>query len=397
MELVLADWIGLVLRWAHVMTGIAWIGTSFYFIWLDASLRKRQDMAEGLAGESWQVHGGGFYQVEKYLVAPAGLPEELHWFKYEAYFTWLTGIGLLIVLYYWSASSFLVDATVMELSPRSAILISAGSLAAGWGLYDLACRSPLGGRTAPLALFVFLLIVLAAFGYGQVFGGRAAFLHVGALIGTIMVGNVFFVIIPNQKKTVAALKAGETPEARFGLQAKQRSLHNNYLTLPVIVTMVSSHYPLLYAQGRGWIMAAGIVLVGGLVRHWFNSHNSGQKDWSFPFLLPGALAGLALLIAVSLVRPANQFAGEALAYADVAPILRARCVSCHAVRPTDGDFDAPPADLVFEQPAQVKAAAQRIYAQTVLSDAMPLGNKTEITPEERALLGAWIDQGAPLH
>ncbi len=396
MEILLADWIGLLLRWAHVMTGIAWIGTSFYFIWLDASLRQRADSPAGVAGESWQVHGGGFYQVEKYMVAPANLPAELHWFKYEAYFTWLTGIALLIAIYYWSAGSYLIDAGVMELSPTAAILISAGSLAAGWGLYDLACRSPLGTATGRLAVFVFLLTTAAAWGYGEIFSGRAAFLHVGALVGTIMVGNVFFIIIPNQKKTVAALKAGETPDASLGQQAKQRSLHNNYLTLPVILMMVSNHYPLLYAQGRGWVMAAGIVLLGGLVRHWFNSHNSGHKDWTYPFLLPASVIAVVCLAGFSLVRPANEFAGETVTYAEVAPVVRTHCVNCHAARPTDEDFEEPPADLVLQTGAQLRAAAQKVYARVVLSDSMPLGNKTAMTAEERALLGAWIDQGAAL-
>ena len=394
MDVVVADWVSLALRWAHVMAGIAWIGSSFYFVWLDASLRRRDPPKPGVAGESWMVHGGGFYQVEKYSVAPERLPEELHWFKYEAYFTWFTGFLLLAVIYYWGAEAYLIDRSVLALSPALAIAVSAGSLIIGWLLYDLLCRSPIGRRSFPLAAAVFGLVVLAAFGYGLVFSGRAAFLHGGVLIGTIMAANVFFIIIPNQKKTVAALIAGEAPDPALGAQAKQRSLHNNYLTLPVILMMVSGHYPLLYGGGRGWIMTAGVVLVGGLIRHFFNLRNSGRRDRSFPFLLPGALGVGLLLLALSAVRPgAGQ---QSVAFAEVQAVVRSHCVSCHAANPSDENFDAPPADLALEAPEQIRANAQRIYAQTVLADTMPLGNLTEMTTDERLLLGAWVDQGAKL-
>lgn len=396
MEVVIADWAGLLLRWAHVMAGIAWIGTSFYFIWLDASLRPGAAAKEGVAGESWMVHGGGFYLAEKYTVAPERMPAELHWFKYEAYFTWLTGFALLAILYYWGADAYLIDPSVAALEPWQAVALSLASLAAGWLIYDLICRSPLGANTAYLAAAVFVLIVAAAWGYSQLFGGRAAFLHVGALIGTVMTANVFFIIIPNQKKVVADLIAGRAPEARLGLQAKQRSLHNNYLTLPVLLMMISNHYPLLYAGGRAWIVAAGVVVVGGLIRHFFNSHNAGVKDRSYPWLIPASTLGVALLVAFTAYRPASDAPGEAVAFAAVQPIIRAHCTACHALNPTDENFDAPPADMALEQPAQIRQNAQRIYAQAVLSDTMPLGNQTGMTDEERHLLGAWIEQGAPL-
>jgi uncharacterized membrane protein len=389
------DWLSLLLRWAHVMAGIAWIGTSFYFIWLDASLRDRGRKAEGVAGETWMVHGGGFYRAEKYGVAPAALPEELHWFKYEAYATWLSGMLLLAVIYYWSAEAFLVDPSVADLSPAIAIALSLASLAVGWLAYDLLCRSPLGERTGLLAACVFVLVVAAAVAYEQVFSGRAAFLHVGVLVGTIMVGNVFFVIIPNQKKTVAALLAGRSPDPKPGAQAKQRSLHNNYLTLPVIVMMVSNHYPLLYAEGRGPIMVAGIVVIGGLIRHFFNLRHGGHKDWSRPFLIPGAAAVVIALLLISRPDPGDDQAdGAAPSFAEVEVVIRQRCMSCHASRPTDESFDAPPAGLAFDKEGAIRANAQRIYAQTVLSDAMPLGNVTEITAEERQLIGRWVRAGA---
>lgn len=402
MEVAIVDWAGLLLRWAHVMAGIAWIGTSFYFIWLDASLRPSSDAKEGaaakdgVAGEAWMVHGGGFYLAEKYTVAPSRMPAELHWFKYEAYFTWLTGFALLAILYYWGAEAYLIDPSVAALEPWLAVSLSLASLVVGWLIYDLICRSPLGSNTAILAASVFVLIVAVAWGYSHLFSGRAAFLHVGALIGTVMAANVFFVIIPNQKKVVADLVAGRAPEPKLGQQAKQRSLHNNYLTLPVLLMMISNHYPLLYAGGRAWIVAAGVVVVGGLIRHFFNSHNSGVKDRCYPWLIPASALGVVLLVVFTAYRPASDKGGEAVAFAAVQPIIRTHCTACHAVNPTDEDFDAPPADMALELPAQIRQNAQRIYAQAVLSDTMPLGNRTGMTAEERGLLGAWIEQGAPL-
>ena len=393
---IIADWLGLLLRWAHVMAGIAWIGTSFYFIWLDAVLRDSGRTKEGVAGESWLVHGGGFYRVDKFTIAPAALPEELHWFKYEAYFTWLSGFLLLAVIYYWGAEAFLIDRSVVDLSPGLAIAVSVGSLAVGWIAYDLLCRSPLGAHTAILAVAVFLLILGAAVAYDHLFSGRAAFLHVGALVGTLMAANVFFVIIPNQKKTVAALLAGRAPDPKPGAQAKQRSLHNNYLTLPVVLMMVSNHYPLLYGDGRGPVMAAGIVVVGALIRHFFNLRNSGRKDWSRPLLIPAAaLVVVGLLVASGLGSRDDGVTGAAPSREEVELVIRQRCMSCHAAKPTDENFEAAPAGLAFDKDGAIRANAQRIYAQTVLSDAMPLGNVTQMTAEERALVGRWVRAGAP--
>jgi uncharacterized membrane protein len=391
----LMDWLSLLLRWAHVMAGIGWIGTSFYFIWLDESLRRRAGQDPRLAGESWMVHGGGFYKVDKYLVAPETLPDELHWFKYEAYLTWLTGFLLLAVIYYWGAESFLVGPTAVALTPAMAVTVSIASLAAGWLAYDLLCRSAIGANTALLAVAVFVLITLAAFGYAQVFPGRAAFLHVGSFIGTIMAANVFAVIIPNQKKTVAALTAGEAPDAKYGAQAKQRSLHNNYLTLPVVFMMISNHSPLTYGHRWNWLVAVGVLVAGVLVRHFFNAQDAGRLTPSAKAALPGAAVLVVALALVTSWRPAPE-AGEAVAFAEVHTIVRARCASCHAAKPTDEDFEQAPGGIMFDTPEELRRYASRIEAQTVLTEIMPLGNKTGMTEDERRTLGAWIVQGAPL-
>ena len=250
MTAAVLEWLNILLRWAHVMFGILWIGTSFFFIWLDASLKKRAGQDPDIAGESWMVHGGGFYLAEKYMVAPERLPDELHWFKYEAYFTWVTGILLLVVIYYFGAEAFLIDRDKAPLEPAWAIVLSAGSLTAGWFIYDRLCKSELGTKTGPLAVALFAEIAVFTFFYHGVFSDRAAFLHVGALIGTIMAVSVFAVIIPNQKKVVADLLAGRRPDPALGKQARQRSLHNNYLTLPVVFMMISNHYPIVF--GHPW-------------------------------------------------------------------------------------------------------------------------------------------------
>ena len=262
MTIVWSDWILLLVRWLHIVTAIAWIGTSFYFIWLDKSLRQRQGLGPGIIGDSWSVHGGGFYQVQKYAVAPAELPPELHWFKYEAYFTWLSGFALLAIMYYWGAESFLIDPERFAFRPLAAIASSVAFLAGGWLAYDLLCRSPLGRHTVSLATGVFVLIVFSAWALTQLFSDRAAFLHVGAIIATIMSANVFFIIIPNQKKVIAALTAGQQPDAQLGQQAGQRSLHNNYLTLPVVLLMISAHHPFLFAGGTdlGWAVISLLLV-----------------------------------------------------------------------------------------------------------------------------------------
>lgn len=396
MDPLIWDWVGLLVRWLHVIAGIAWIGSSFYFIALDAGLKKRQGLPAGVSGEAWQVHGGGFYRMQKYTVAPEELPDELTWFKWEAYTTWLSGFGLLVVLYYLGAEVFLIDPDIVDMPAWAAIAISVASLALGWIAYDALCKSRLGADDGRLALVLFVVLVAAAFAYAQVYPGRAAYIHAGSLIGTMMVGNVFFVIIPNQKVVTADLIAGRTPDPALGKQAKQRSLHNNYLTLPVVFTMISNHYPMTYGSRWSWLIFAGVLIAGGLVRHFFNLRHAGERpQW---WLWPAAAACLAGIALISMSRPQMVADGEAAAvtFADVRPIIEARCTGCHAERPTMAGFDAPPAGVVLETPDEVRKRADAIHAQAVLTGAMPPGNLTAMTDEERRRLAAWVAAGAPL-
>ncbi len=396
MDPLLIDWAGLILRWLHVITGIAWIGSSFYFIFLDASLRARKTMPEGVVGDSWQVHGGGFYQMQKFAVAPPEMPKELHWFKYEAYFTWITGFLLLALLYYLGADLFLIDPAVMDIDPNLAVLIGIASLAGGWVIYDRLCKSPLGHNQAALSLAGFVLLIAATWGYTQVFSGRGAFVHAGALIGTIMVGNVFFIIIPNQKKIVADLLAGRAPDPTLGKAGKQRSVHNNYLTLPVIFVMVSTHYPMTFDSRWNWLILASVVIVGAVVRHFYNLKHAGKGEQYW--LLP--VAGAFMLVAIGLsLPPRSKVALEDIpqvSFAEVRRIIDVRCAVCHSATPSFEGFDKPPAGVVFDTLREIELSTQRIRAQTVNTRAMPLGNITEMTDAERQTLADWLARGAPL-
>tara|TARA_R110000868_G_scaffold97614_2_gene268439 strand:+ start:25519 stop:26715 length:1197 start_codon:yes stop_codon:yes gene_type:complete len=396
-DILFQDWINLILRWAHLITGIAWIGSSFYFVWLDLSLRKRPGMDEGVYGEAWMVHGGGFYHVNKWMVAPKSMPDDLHWFKYEAYFTWLTGFALLVTMYYWSAESYLIDPSVMALGKWDAILIGLASLFAGWVIYDLMCKSPIGQSTGKLAVGVFILAMVAAYGFTHVFSGRGAFIHVGAMLGTIMAANVFRIIIPNQKKVVASLMAGETPDPALGLQAKQRSTHNNYLTLPVLLMMISNHYSMLFSHDQSWLIVGLILIVGGLVRHFFNTRNAGGTGKAIAWQLPAAAIGMAILAMFASYDPnAAKMADQDVITANHAQaIIQTRCTACHSANPTDEGFDEAPMGVMFDDLAQIEANAQRILAQAIIGRAMPLGNMTEMTEDERAELGHWIRKGMP--
>ncbi len=391
MEIAWQDWVGMMIRWLHLATGIAWIGTSFYFIWLDQSLRRGGQVPGGVQGESWIVHGGGFYHVQKYMVAPERLPAELHWFKYEAYFTWLSGFALLGVMYYWGAESFLMDPARTPFSAPVAILVSLAFLAGGWLAYDGLCRSAVGRHTAVLALAVFVMIIGIGWGLTQLFSDRAAFVQIGAVIGTIMSANVFFVIIPNQKKVVADLKAGRVPAPAFGLQAKQRSLHNNYLTLPVLLLMVSAHYPILFAGAAswGWLVIALILLIGGVVRHFFNTLHVGLRGaallWQWPV---AAIIGLAL--AIFLTSRGSGISLAPVSEARVLAIVDRHCVSCHATTPANSSFTTAPAGVRLEGPEDLRRFAAQILNQAVVSKAMPLGNASGMTDTERAELGSWL-------
>ena len=388
MDVFLGEWANLLLRWAHLIVGIGWIGTSFYFMALDYSLSKRERMNPGVLGTAWQVHGGGFYHVEKYTVAPAQLPPDLHWFKWEAYLTWVTGFGLLFVQYYLHASAYLIDPSVLPLTPWQAIGISLASILAGWAIYEGLCRSPIGQNATLLALCVFVLIVGAAALYTHVFSGRGAFVHVGALTGSIMATNVFAVIIPNQKKLIAQVMRGETPNPYYGAIGKQRSTHNNYLTLPVLVMMVSPHYPFLFSQAQAWMVVALILIAGALIRHYLNRTDAGDEWGTFGWTAPVAAA--ALLVAIYVTAPRAPSAGAAVTNSEVLAITLKHCVMCHAVKPTHESFQEPPKNVTLENVADLKKYAELIYVQTVQNKAMPLGNQTGMTEDERSALGRWL-------
>ena len=397
LDIAFADWLDLGFRWLHVIAGISWIGTSFYFIFLDLSLRKHANLPDGVGGESWNVHGGGFYLMRKYTVAPAELPKELHWFKYEAYFTWLSGFALLAVIYYWGAESYLIDKEVLDLQSWEAILISVGFFAGGWIIYDLLCRSPFASHELLLSAAVFVLIAFSAYFLTHLFSGRAAFVHVGAMVGTIMVGNVFFIIIPNQKKIVKSLLAGEDPDPRLGAMGKHRSTHNNYLTLPVILMMISQHYPMLYDNDNSWLVVTLILLVGASIRYFFNLMHTGRPISTLRWQWPTAAVLMAVLIVYLSWKPPFDPSAEVEVptAADVVAIAQARCASCHAVKTTDPDVEKAPGGVMLETVADLRKHSSRILKQSVLSKAMPLTNKTKMTQAERDALGVWIRAGMP--
>ncbi len=394
MDLDITPWLNLAIRWLHFITGIAWIGSSFYFVWLDNHLEKPKGPKKGMSGELWSVHGGGFYHKQKYAVAPEQMPDNLHWFKWEAYFTWMSGFALLAVIYYLGADLFLIDKAKMDLTQAQAIGTSLAFLIGGWVFYDGLCRSPIGQNNKLTGVIWFASLVTAAYALSQIFTDRAAFIHVGAIVGTSMAANVFMVIIPNQKKVVAALTAGEEPDPRLGQIGKQRSLHNNYMTLPVLFLMISNHYPMTFANPYNWVVLAGIGLVGVMVRHFFNLRHKGKTNWQL------VAASAALFIAVMVFADQAQkqsrveLADTAVTFGDVRVIVHRHCNSCHAAAPAHELFPEAPGGVMFDTADQVIQYAPRIMEQAVLSDIMPLGNETGMTEEERALLGKWIEDGA---
>jgi uncharacterized membrane protein len=388
------DWMNMLVRWLHVITGIAWIGASFYFVWLDNSLRPPaagSDLAQkGVAGELWAVHGGGFYNPQKYLVAPAELPAELHWFKWEAYSTWLSGFALLVIVYWLNAQAMMVDRSVADLSAWQAVGVGLGSLVAGWVVYDLLCRSLLGRHDLAFGVVVFALLVGAAWGLTHVLGGRAAYIHVGAMIGTIMVANVAMVIIPGQRRMVEAMRAGLKPDPVYGIRGKQRSVHNNYFTLPVLFIMISNHFAMTYRHPHAWAVLAVIMAAGVFIRHFFNLRHKGRVEWIYPAIGVALLLGLAVALA-----PPRPAAGAGVPnFARVETIIRQRCVSCHAAHPTQPGFASAPAGVMLDDAQGIARNAPRIYQQAVQLKAMPLANMTNMTDEERAQVGAWFEAGA---
>ena len=388
------DWMNMLVRWLHVITGIAWIGASFYFVWLDNSLRPPapgSDLAQkGVAGELWAVHGGGFYNPQKYLVAPAELPAELHWFKWEAYSTWLSGFALLVIVYWLNAQAMMVDRSVADLSAWQAVGVGCGSLVAGWVVYDLLCRSPLGRHDLAFGVVVFALLVGAAWGLTHVLGGRAAYIHVGAMIGTIMVANVAMVIIPGQRRMAEAMRAGGKPDPVYGIRGKQRSVHNNYFTLPVLFIMISNHFAMTYRHPHAWAVLAVIMAAGVFIRHFFNLRHKGRVEWIYPSVGVALLLGLAVALA-----PPRPAAGAGVPdFARVETIIRQRCVSCHAAHPTQPGFASAPAGVMLDDAGSIARNAPRIYQQAVQLKAMPLANMTNMTDAERAEIAAWYAAGA---
>ncbi|MGH2376896.1 MAG: urate hydroxylase PuuD [Candidatus Limnocylindria bacterium] len=389
------DWLHLVVRWLHIAAAIAWVGASFYFIALDQSLRDAEDerdTARGVDGEAWEIHGGGFYRIEKFRVAPARLPGSLRWFRWEAYITWLSGFGLLVLLYYVDPARFLIDQQVMALEPWAAVAASVAILGVGWLAYDLASRV-LEDRPLVLAVAVIALVVAVVWVSTQLFSARAAYIQAGSALGTWMAANVLFTIIPGQRELVAATQAGREPDARYGLRGKQRSVHNNYLTLPVIFAMISQHFPFTYGHPFGAALLLALMAAGATVQHFLNVRHQGRTEWP---LLWGA-AGIVLVVA--LVAAPATVSAEPLTPDEVTAVrevFTARCVSCHAERPTNVAFTAPPKGLSLEGSARIRATAQLIYQQVVVSRAMPLGNQTGMTEEERALIARWYRTGAPL-
>jgi uncharacterized membrane protein len=399
---LLWDWLSFGLRWLHVITAIAWIGSSFYFVALDLGLRKAANLPAGAHGEEWQVHGGGFYHIRKYLVAPAELPEHLTWFKWESYATWLSGFALLCVMYYGGAHLYLIDGHVLDISATGAILLSIASLAVGWFIYDLLCKSPIGQQQNLLMIVLYAVIVAMSWGYTQVFSGRAAFLHLGAFTATIMSANVFFIIIPNQKKVVAALQRGEVPDPALGAQAKQRSLHNNYLTLPVLFLMLSNHMPLAFATQHAWLIASLVFLMGVTIRHFFNtSHARKGKPWWTWGATAALFAAIIWLSTNPRVIDANAQAPftpqshlklmRSEGFEDVANTVQGRCAMCHAAEPNYPGIHAAPKGVMFDTHEQIAAQAPAIYLQSARSHAMPPSNLTEMEPDERQKIAAWFE------
>ncbi|ATU94751.1 urate hydroxylase PuuD [Phyllobacterium zundukense] len=395
------DWLNFAFRWVHVITGIAWIGSSFYFVALDLGLRQRPGLPAGAHGEEWQVHGGGFYHIQKYLVAPEQMPEHLTWFKWESYATWLSGFAMLCIVYYAGADLYLIDPHVLDVSRPVAIAISLASIFGGWIAYDLICKSPLGRNDTRLMVLLYFILVFVAWGYTHLFTGRAAFLHLGAFTATIMSANVFMIIIPNQKKVVADLIAGKVPDPALGNQAKQRSTHNNYLTLPVLFLMLSNHYPLAFGTQYNWIIASLVFLMGVTIRHWFNTRHArkGEPTWTW------LVTAILFIIIMWLSTVPKILSGDtedkisavqkpfiaAEAFPKVRDAILGRCSMCHAKEPGWEGIIVPPKGVILETDSQIAAHAREIYLQAGRSHAMPPANVSGITDEERRLLASWYE------
>lgn len=402
---LLMSWLEFAVRWLHVITAMAWIGSSFYFIALDLGLRKADNLPKGAHGEEWQVHGGGFYHIRKFLVAPEAMPEHLIWFKWESYSTWLSGAALLALVYWMGAELYLIDAAKLELEVWQAVAISAGSLTLGWIIYDMLCKSSLGEKPTVLMILLFVMLVVMAWGYNQVFTGRATMLHLGAFTATIMTANVFLIIMPNQRIVVADLKAGRTPDAKYGKIAKLRSTHNNYLTLPVIFLMLSNHYPLAFASNYNWLIAALVFLMGVTIRHYFNTRHAraGNPIWTIPATMVLFLAAVWLsLLPTQEMHESGEEMEQTSAltqdqmklashvnFEQVTEIVQGRCSMCHAEEPGWDGIPTAPKGVLLETEGQISAAADLIYLHAGRTNAMPPANITYMEEEERRIIRNW--------
>ena len=384
------EWLELSLRWGHLTVGIAWIGASFYFNWLENRLNRQAAADPSIEGSLWAIHGGGFYHVQKYSVAPDQLPAQLHWFKWEAYFTWFTGLALLVIIFYTNANVFLLDPSVAQLTAWQGVVIGIASLVITWIFYDLMCRSAFATRTQLLALIVFTYFCLLSILLCNTFSGRGAFIHVGAAIGTVMVLNVMAVIIPSQKSLVRAMETGGERNAELGQAALTRSRHNNYFTLPVLFIMISAHFPSTFAANWNWLILIGIAVAGIVVRHYFNvRHQPGPKWW---LLIVGA--GIFVLIAI-LTRPettSNVGSVQSVAFDTVREIVHERCTVCHSATPVHAGFQVAPVGIVLDTDQQIDVMAARIFTAAVATRSMPIGNLSKMTENERQTIAAWYTQ-----
>jgi uncharacterized membrane protein len=393
MESYIIEWLSLLGRWAHMIFGIAWVGASFYFIWLDNHLQRplqQHDADKGVSGELWAVHGGGFYHSQKYQVAPETLPGTLHWFKWEAYTTWLSGMFLMVLMYWYQAEIYLIDPSVADLSKPAAIIIGVATLVIGWLVYDWLCKSSIASNEAAMAAVLLVFLTVVAFVLCQLFSGRGAYIHFGAMLGTMMVGNVAHVIIPGQRDLVAAKQEGREPDPIHGINGKLRSVHNTYFTLPVLFVMISNHYAMTYGHQYNWLILIALSVAGALIRVYFVKRHFGRASL-VPVIVAGLLlAGIAWAIAPKPVVVGDAEVSSEALFAQAQSVVQARCSSCHAQVPTQAGFTAAPKGVLLETPEQLLAQADTIHQQTVVTRAMPIGNLTGITEEERAVLARWF-------
>ncbi|MFQ6006170.1 MAG: urate hydroxylase PuuD [Woeseia sp.] len=393
MDAYIVDWLNILARWLHFISGIAWIGSSFYFVWLDNHLQAvgdPSDAAKGVGGELWSVHGGGFYHAQKYSVAPPELPGTLHWFKWEAYTTWMSGMFLLALIYWYGAEVYLIDPAVADLSSTAAIGVAVAVLAGGWIVYDLLCRSPLGKDQVTLGSVLFVLFGILAWGLCQLYSGRGAYIHFGAVLGTIMVANVFFVIIPGQRQLVDAVSRGEHPDPGPGVRAKQRSVHNTYFTLPVLFVMISNHYAMTYGHDYNWLILIAISLAGALIRAYFVARHKGKAS---PVTVIAAVLMLLAVAAAIVPKSRATAGGQAVDFNRVRSVILERCATCHSAAPTHFAFPAAPGGVILDSDDQIVEDAFRIHQQTVVTRVMPIGNLTRMTDEERAIIDRWYQSG----